>query len=128
MQQNRIKELGDLSFLPALSTFNISYNCIFSLSGLSCAHLETLICTHNALTDAQSITALLDCPSLQTLDLQENKIVDPTVVDIFAQMPNLKCLYLKGNPAVSKIKQFRYGRSGIVLRTCGTGPRHFSRY
>lgn len=67
------------------------------------------MCTHNVLTDSASIAALLDCPSLQTVDLQNNKIEDPSIVDVFAMMPNLKCLYLKGNPAVSKIKQYRYG-------------------
>jgi dynein assembly factor 1, axonemal len=108
LQQNRIKELGDLSFLPVLSTLNISYNCISSLAGLSCPQLETLICTHNYLKDADSIAALLDCSSLQTVDIQNNKIEDPSIVEIFAKMPNVCCLYLKGNPAVSKIKQCRY--------------------
>lgn len=108
VQQNRIKEIGDLSFLPVLSSLNISYNCVSSLAGLACGQLETLICTHNVLTDSASIAALVDCPSLQTVDLQNNKIEDPSIVEIFAKMPNLKCLYLKGNPAVSKIKQCRY--------------------
>jgi dynein assembly factor 1, axonemal len=90
-----------------LNTLNISYNEIFCLRGISSCPLETLICTHNNLSDASSIACLVDCPTLQTIDLQNNKIEDPSVIEIFAQMPNLKCLYLKGNPVVSKIKQCR---------------------
>jgi dynein assembly factor 1, axonemal len=98
-----------LAVYPVLITLHISYNCTSSLAGSCCPQLETLICTHNYLKDANSIAALL----YGSWIFQDNKIKDSSIVEMFAKMPNVKCLYLKGNPSVSKIKQCRYALPNI---------------
>jgi dynein assembly factor 1 len=108
VQQNCLRVLSHLENVENLDTLNVSSNALTRLEGLSCCkQLRTLVATHNRLDSAESIAHLAECTSLYTIDLQSNNLDDPAIIDVFKHLPELRCLYLKGNPAVSKIKNYR---------------------
>lgn len=105
LEQNRIREVQNLTELPHLQFLSLSANLISECVDwhLIMGNLVTLQLSQNNIKTLSGLRKLL---SLVNLDLSCNQIDDLNEVDYLAKLPLLETLRLTGNPLAGSVGKF----------------------
>lgn len=105
LNQNKISNIGDLSFLTKLTNLYISNNLLNSCDNLhlKLGNIKLINFSQNSITSLQGFEKLY---SLESLDLSCNKICDVTELKYIGKLPCLENLIMTANP-VATIVDYR---------------------
>lgn len=105
LNQNKISEINDLSFLTKLSSLYIADNLLTSYDNLhlKLGNVKLIDFSQNSITSLQGFAKLY---SLETLNISCNKISDIAEIAHIGELPCLENLILSANP-VATIVDYR---------------------
>lgn len=102
LNDNRLRNVANLSSLHHLNHLNLSGNLIDSLKDwhMQLGNIEVLNLSRNKL---KSLAGLSRLRSLRNVDLSQNIIDDFSEIDEVAQLPVIENLGLNGNPLILEV-------------------------